>query len=638
MATEPVKLVLGVDPTKLPAELGKARRSLAKWGREIGRDIGRSVRGALGSLAGIAGIGGIADLAGMARGVMDYQLRLTRLEIAGKATSGQMVMLRRSLDEVAKSTGVSQDQLTGGLERFVALTGDMTTGIASLETLARVAQASGSSMEDISTAAAALTQNLGIGASEMEQAFSILIEQGKAGAIELKDVAGIAAELTPRFAQFGDVGVDGMSRMAAALQVMRRGFSTAQETATGMSSLMASIVKKQSQLKKAGVTTTFVDEKGVTRLRSLDEIMNDLADKGSRDVTLFQRILGDKEAVQAMTAFAAGRQDFEGLVAAGKEGTAVQRDFAKVAESAAVKFDRMKNTLTEMVNRTIGANLDKIVDAFQKLIDLLTWVLDHKTELVAAWAALSMGGNLAGIGAGVVGLVGDPGSPGAKGSPIANRVGRGVQGAGIGLLVSSMAGLDAFDTGLTTAANGLAGLAGPVGWFAAALGDGLLLLAAAESKAIDAKNKAIVEDEFGSGFWRQQTAPGMSLPFVKTSANMGKGGHGVMGSLGIGSVFSPRLGDTADISPIMTSAGRMGATKDGFIDIKKFGAGLKEQKSLTDADRSELMQRAAAANMSRALEVTAKSRQTVEVVLRWADNAGDVIDAKVGGAKDRRRR
>src|SRR5690606_10300258 len=102
---------------------------------------------------------------------------------------GNMDRFRERLLAVSSETGVAKEALVEGASSFLALTGDADTTRKSLELFAKVAKASGASMGDISASAAAMNQNLGITGDQFERAFSILIAGGKAGAIELKDVA-----------------------------------------------------------------------------------------------------------------------------------------------------------------------------------------------------------------------------------------------------------------------------------------------------------------------------------------------------------------------------------------------------------------------------------------------------------------
>ena len=88
-------------------------------------------------------------------------------------------------------------------------------------------------MDDVATTGAALSQSLKIDPADFEKAFSILNSQGKAGAIELKDLAGEMASLAPQWQRAGSSGVEGMTNMGAALQIVRRNFGSASEAAPG---------------------------------------------------------------------------------------------------------------------------------------------------------------------------------------------------------------------------------------------------------------------------------------------------------------------------------------------------------------------------------------------------------------------
>jgi hypothetical protein len=280
-------------------------------------------------------------------------------------------------------------------------------------------------------------------------------------------------------------------------------------------------------------------------------------------------------------------------------------------------------------------HLPDIVRGVNALVAGVKWIVEHKEELVAAFAAFHLGGMVS--GSGMAGMAGTPGSsPGSRLGHFTNALGRSAQFAGVGLGMSAALGLDEVDTAVVSLGHAAAGALGPL----AMLGTGILdMIAIAQSALIDAKNKAILADEFGSGAWRKlgaglgrgtasftgrDTTPGFFGDVMRA------GGHGPKMS-----VLMPSMAnDSSGAHNLLQSAERMGAEKNGFIDIPKFKRGLAGQKSLSAEDRKELLGRAISANAVLAGEAGQTRKILTEVKIRLIGPAGRIFEAEVG--KERR--
>jgi TP901 family phage tail tape measure protein len=501
---------LGFDQRYLRASQGQAENSLKRFGSKVGADLGRTMRGSFGGVGAIAGMIGVAGLAGEAKKVLDFETRIVRLGIASRSSMQQMALLRGEIFAVARSKGLDVDQLLGGVEKFVALTGNIEAARAALDTFGKVASASGSSVEEINIAAAALNTNLGVTGKEMEAAFGALLAQGKAGAVELKDMASILAGLTPQFATFGTTGVDGVVQLGAALQIVRSGFGSASEAATGLTSLMTAFVKESNALKKIGVDVFNVGPGGVRELKSFADIAFQLIEKSKGDPKVLSKVLGRTESLQALLPLIkAGRSEFERLVKAGQGGVAeLNADFAKIAETPAHKIAAAKAQIRQIFDETLAKALPAMASAMQHIADAIGFIAAHSKEALALFVALKGGswigglsGALGAVGAGGAGALGRAGGAGARGRLVmtqagwamvggggpagpgrwgraAGMAGSAIQGAGIGYALSGLSPHQGdqitsrgFDTAASTVAGALAMLPGPIGLAAkAALG------------------------------------------------------------------------------------------------------------------------------------------------------------------------
>ena len=298
-------------------------------------------RGVFGAGLGIAG--GLTGLAALGIGLgakeafgnaLAFDEQVNRLDVSAGGAMGSTGDIRQRLLEVSKASGIAKEELLQGAASFVALTGDGKAASESLATFAKVQTATGASMQDISGAAASLTQQLGIGAGEFERAFSILVAGGKAGKVELKDMAALMAPLSASFKQFGDSqGTGGLATLSGAFQVSARNFGSASEAATGLESLMGSLIQNSKKLKKEGVDVFGEDGS----LRSLKDIVDSLAGKGFNPTKVID-LLGRKEAFATFQALRDNRQEWERIAQSSREANDIATDAARVQATSAFKL------------------------------------------------------------------------------------------------------------------------------------------------------------------------------------------------------------------------------------------------------------------------------------------------------------
>jgi TP901 family phage tail tape measure protein len=376
-ASRRAQIELGLDPKGLDSGIADARAKLRGFEDAVRRDQKRRKSKGAGAIIGGA-VGGFTasatsramDYASEVAGeVIGLERSLTRLQIATGRTPREMEGFRAKLSEVSKESGIARTALLEGTSAYVALTGDAAGAEAALATFARVANASGATMEDIATTGAALKDNLGIDPKDFETGFGVLIEQGKAGAIELKELATLLSGLAPSFAQFkGGKGLGGMADLGAAFQASRKGFGSAAEAATGVRSLMVAINRSASKFEKAGVKIFTKNPKtGKKELRGFLEIVDAIGrSKLAKDGTLLTKAFGSDEAKRAYDQLILNRNLVRDLAAAGADGATVGRDAAAFQESAAGRLAAAMNNLKESVAAALSPER---IEAFASVLE-----------------------------------------------------------------------------------------------------------------------------------------------------------------------------------------------------------------------------------------------------------------------------
>jgi TP901 family phage tail tape measure protein len=515
---------MGVDNARLDRDLSGAHKRFVTFGGRVAGELKNAGSRMWSSFGDVAGLGGLIGLAVATKNVHEFETRLGRLQIASRSSAGAMADLRKQIYEVSKARGIEANQLLGGIEQYVALTGDIKGATAALDGFATVASATGSEMGDITQAAAALSTNMGITGAQMEGAFGILLAQGKAGAVELKDMAGILAGLTPQFSQFATKGVDGLSEMGANLQIMRSGFGSASETATGFTGLMTALVKNAKDLKKLGVNVFEVGPNGEKRLRGFSIIVRELINASKGDPEVLMKVLGRQEAVQALLPIMAKHQGaIDELFFTSKEGVKeLQKDAAAFAELPAAKIAKAKAAIQATLNESLAKILPIVAGALERISKAIGNIADSPMGALTALLAWKGGGLLSaaagqgggGGAGGAMGLLGGGAAALAGGGGPAwqqRMFGRGLggadlggalQGGAMGYMIADSFGADGIQTAAATVTGALAMLPGPIGMVGKAIAGleaGILAIFAEKERELNERREAHTKSAWAGG-------------------------------------------------------------------------------------------------------------------------------------------
>lgn len=390
MSKAKAEIEITASDSKLAAGLARARTKVNEWAAAAARGIGKAMskiyeqpkpksrmrskgqpeavdddvdrRGkkrksslmgnAFSFAAGEAISQGVSGIADAAQGVRNFERALVRYQIVANKTPESMRAFRDQVRQVSKDTGVSSDEVLAGAQAYVDITGDVDGASASMRGFARIAQASDSSMADIANAAASMQDAMHIKPEEMEAVFSGLINQGKAGAVTLKNMAGEFPSLLSKFARFGVLGRNGTIELGAMYQVTRKGFGSAEEAGTGLQAMMTGLVKHADRFAKAGVNVFNIGKDGTKTLKPMSEIIDQIGkSKLAKDPQLLNKAFGRGEGEQAYQMLKGHVDMLHQMEQAGQDAGTVERDLATFAGSDAgrmdVAFNKLKVTIAE---------------------------------------------------------------------------------------------------------------------------------------------------------------------------------------------------------------------------------------------------------------------------------------------------
>jgi phage tail tape measure protein, TP901 family, core region len=276
----------------------------------------------------------------------DLDRRMTRLRVTAGASAAEMGAATAALQTLAVETALPLDKVASGLEVLVAQGRSLSDSMSMIGAIARTAQASGSEVEDIAKTADSVGTNFKIAGADMQKAFDIMVEGGKAGQFELKDMARYLPSLAPAAAAVGLKGAEGLEQLVAMLQVVRKGTGTTEEAASSMNNIFQKMESEETAKRfgKFGVDLRKEMKEARKNGRNLLEVFEELTAKALKgDLSKLPQLFSDMEFARGMRAILSFRGEWQRLqkeIRSNAPGS-VLRDFNTVAQGARAEIDRL---------------------------------------------------------------------------------------------------------------------------------------------------------------------------------------------------------------------------------------------------------------------------------------------------------
>ena len=173
----------------------KSLNRLASTGRRslLGvANIANQMNSSLGSVFNrTTGILGSVGLAVSGKSIADLETRMTRLRLQAGVSKAEMAKLNKELFKISqqRDINIAPDELISAIEKIVGKTGDLQFAVDNMQNLAYAISATGAAGEDVGAMGADLMEKFGIkDQQEIIKTLGLLVNQGKAGAFELRDL------------------------------------------------------------------------------------------------------------------------------------------------------------------------------------------------------------------------------------------------------------------------------------------------------------------------------------------------------------------------------------------------------------------------------------------------------------------
>lgn len=377
--------------------------AMIRGGVGVARDMARGagVDMGLGSMVGRA-VGQESQAVALAnQGYMpgaqgaNGQLQSARGILAGARSTAQTYA--RETDEVLEATS-----------KFVGLTGDLEMARALMGDLAKLSNATGSSLSDMASAAASVSTAMDQGftgsAADKLGATSDVMRaiagQGKVGAVEIKDLAAQMAKLAAASGQFAGKREDLLGLVGVLAQESRKagGSASATQAATSIMSFATSMSKpskaQQKVMAKYGLDS--YADKGKTQVKNPEEFIKEAISKTKGNLGALGGIFSTAGSMRAVRGFAnvynqagggtagaaAVAKEFDDLKRATLEKAEVERANAAVLETAKAKATQFQNN----IERVAASLAEQVLPQLERAAPALLSFTDSVGKMVG-WAA-----------------------------------------------------------------------------------------------------------------------------------------------------------------------------------------------------------------------------------------------------------
>jgi TP901 family phage tail tape measure protein len=300
-------------------------------------------------------------------------------------TRGQVIGMGLEIVRLSDRTGQSADTMKNALGFLVAAGQDVGEAQKNMETIGRTATATAANIEDVAKASFTLQDALKIDSKQMQGALDALVQAGKEGNFEFKDMAAELPVLGAAFQALKFTGKDAAASMAAYLQIARKGAATSSEAANNMNNFLGKILSPET-LKKAeklgsdlNAVVTGAQAKGQNPIEAAIAEINRITKGG--DQKLLGELFADMQvqnflrpALQNLDEYAKIRD--KALSASG----VVDRDFAIMMETSKQQTQALGNAVKSL-QISIGTVLEPVIG---KLSESFTPFVIAAREFVTA--------------------------------------------------------------------------------------------------------------------------------------------------------------------------------------------------------------------------------------------------------------
>ncbi|MCY1664595.1 phage tail tape measure protein [Rhizobium sp. SL86] len=334
--------------------------------------------------AGVAGIGAAAVGAGVKSAIVDFaalERQMTRIGLTAGVSKEETDEALQEMQRQAKALALPLSEVHDALQVMTSAGMGFKEAMAFLPSVLATTQAAGSSAAEMANTTVQAAGALKISANEMQRAFDIINEAGKAGSFEAKDMATYLPGFANSFAALGYTGTEAIGELSAYMQTLRAHTSNASKAATQMENILAKMNSEETRnrFKKFGINLEAEMKKRAAAGQKPLEAFIDLARKALKgDLSKISQLFGDVEYQQGMLSLIGDVETYRKVIAiinSSRVDGSVQRDNQRLLGETQATIDRLTESLNQLktgIGAAIAPALQPLIDDELKKLDLST--------------------------------------------------------------------------------------------------------------------------------------------------------------------------------------------------------------------------------------------------------------------------
>ncbi|MES2421473.1 MAG: phage tail tape measure protein [Pseudomonadota bacterium] len=319
---------------------GAARRS---FGRVQGMATGLAAGGAAGIATGMT----IArPLTGAVKEAQEYQSVMTDIAQKAGLSRVQAAAMGKELLVAARAANQMPTDMQTGVDTLMGFGKGAKDAAAMMKPIGRAATAYKAEIGDLAAAAFAANDNLKVPVQQTARVIDIMAAAGKAGAFEVKDMAGAFPALTAGYQALGQTGVGAVADLSAALQIARKGAGDSATAANNVANIIQKITSPSTikAFDKMGINLPNALKKAYAEGKTPLEAIAELTRKATGgDLGKIGFLFEDSQVQQGLRPLIQNMEEYRKIRAeAGAASGTTDTDFAERMKDSAEQAKRLK--------------------------------------------------------------------------------------------------------------------------------------------------------------------------------------------------------------------------------------------------------------------------------------------------------
>jgi TP901 family phage tail tape measure protein len=315
----------------------------------------------------------------------DFEHTMQAIGNTADMTKPQIAALGLEILKISDESKKSAQTVQQAMGYLVAAGMDVGVAAAVLRPVGRTATATASEIEDVAKATFTLNDALKIQPQGMQRALDMLVQAGKEGNFEFKDMAAELPVLAAGMQSLKMTGGEAVATLGAALQIARKGAGSSQQAATNVENFLAKVMSPET-LKKAqknfGVDLykiiSTAQKNGQNPFEAAVMAINKMTKGG--DQKLLGELFQDMQVQNFLRPMLQNLEEYQRIKKAALSADGVvDRDFEKMAGTLKVQMEESSNAVGRLAI-ALGNSLAPAVGAVLSVITPVVRAVASFTE------------------------------------------------------------------------------------------------------------------------------------------------------------------------------------------------------------------------------------------------------------------